>query len=1730
MQMYTAESLKSGKPETKQMFAWQLLLLKVLLLALVAVLVEKPSGMLTGRISLQQKGFGLNTYDIRENRVYVIAEGPRNGPSLERGVWVQPDGSFKFDHLPVGEYQLRVRAKGFASAENYGLFVEEGKVTAVKDTIAMTILEPSVSLAQTSRVFTTAEASNLFVNAIGATTSTVKLYKADFIPFIKAAKAKGVDCSNDLNIYAADTTATSNPLDKQKPLLERHSKLELDWTDSAHASVNFGKLAPGDYFVFGEVKGLRGDSKATNYCWFSVSDVGLIVKRAPGKAIVQAVNLQTLQPVANCNIRGFNLEDKKYVTADMKTGANGLLEVQDQDEAESAAVSPAGTAIAKAELTSTTLFIGHAGVNTAYDALDGSAITNSQYRCYFYTDKPIYRLGQTVCYKNVCRQVNQGQLQNPGASLDLQAHVEDPTNNTVWKGKVHTNKFGAFTGSFQIPADGKTGVYQVITELPDGTQNYNGVEVDQYRKPEYSVEVTPLTPRIVSGDKLRMQVKASYFFGAPVANASVKYNIYSNPDYGTRYRLQDRPAFFDFFDGWTDNEYASGGQFITTGTVQTDENGLATVEYDTTKSGNNETGGPMSWDVPDKRLRVEAEVTDISRMTQVGSGSAQVTAGDFALYVQPEEYVAKAGDKFDVSAQAINYDGKPVANQPVTIAVERWTYDSTNGEYRAADKVAEISATTDAKGKATAAILCRDQWPSDTFYIVARSVDSHKHQLVDRTSIWIASEKYAYTKEAKEAEKQTASITTDKQIYKPGDKAKVMITAPVTGKEGIKALVTVEGAKIYQSRLVTLDATAKYVEIPITADLAPDAFVNVAFIGNKHQFYTAEQMIKVSPEQNFLKLAVTSDKERYRPGDSVHYTIKATNANGTPAANTDVSLGVVDESIYSIRGEQAEDIQKFFYARRENVVLTECSFPQTYSAGPDKIEPKVRKDFKDTAAWMPDLTTNKDGIAVATVKLPDNLTTWRATVRGVTTDTLVGSTTQKVLCTQDLILRLALPRFFTEGDKGFITAIIHNYTKQPQTVNITLKASSEFAVGTDIKQSATLAPEKAFRYSWPVTLVKPGKATVEAKAVGQTAGDAMQVDLPVNPLGLPAFSIKSGLLSDDNAHVQLPVGMSSDAVPGTQSEKLVLSSSTIGPVLGNFDTLIDYPYGCTEQTLSRLVPAIVAMELHKQLNIQTSDKNLAKFAKVQKLSLDKLRSYHHADGGWGWWASDDSNPYLTAHVVSGLSLLKDSGCAAEDDLMNSGLNWLSKHVADLQKQLGDPKIQADDEWSKLEIRARKTDLAKALYTMSSWGSTPESLVARFASKTKPPALYFHSEFAPHQDTNAASSAGHALVPNSAACNFLLAQTNKLTPEALSYLVLTCKNLGDEKGAKQAYARLLELSQKDSNMTNWEHTPEMWKKFADYTPTYSQEFDYRFTGVESTALALEAVVEMEPNNGELVEGIKQWLLLQRDNNGWQNTKTTAEVFLALLKEELQFKSKNSINFQTTVTQSGQQLFDMAYNAANAYGTEQVVPVKLSKERSNLDINKDGSGRLYYTALATYFRKLMPGDQVAAKSTPAGLTVTRKFYRLKALPAATDGTIRFKTVEIADHQIKAGETVLMKTFVHCPTPLPYIKVESALPSGAEVVNDAREGNVKEDSNGSDGPKIEGDWGSVWWTHQDVLDDRIVYFGTSIPRGDSEFHTMLRMELPGTIDVMPVTFEGMYTNKVRAYSALDQLTVKE
>jgi alpha-2-macroglobulin len=1690
--------------------SWQFMLLKVIALALLALFLEKPVGSISGRVSLEESGFHLSTFDIKNNHVYVVASGSGKNSDVELGTWVNSDGTFKISQLPIGEYSVKIRATGFETEYRHGAFVYDGKITDVGDQIALSVLTPSVTIASNTRVYSSQEHPYFWINATGATDATIKLYKVNVLNYIgknpdepapEETTANNQSDSEEDN-HPGETTVPDTgkpnfgtnmelykPYDsaeksvlkmKQKPYKTLTRHLESGSDDWARADFKLDPLPRGDYFAVAEIKNQKGQSD-WNMIWFNVSDVGLIMKTDSYKAVVQAVDLNTLHPIKDVSVDIYDRKDKglKKLGKSVKTNDGGFAELPIYGV-------PASTILA----------VATAGADRAYSGIysSGAVKDSDRYEAYFYTDRPVYRLGQTVFFKSICRENSNKGLRTPAANLPIHVSVQDPDNNNIWEGDLKTNDHGCIAGSVKVPDDSKTGGYSLILQYADGTQENESFEVAEYRKPEYEVTVKALTPHVVAGEKAKVNLKATYYFGAPVANAKISYSIYSSSDWGLRWRLLPRPAYMSYFDDWdsdddgssgdgNDNSYSYGGDFLTQGTANTDANGEAIIEFDTTRPQFDATNR-NNYDYSDKRYRVECEVTDLSRMSVTSSASLSVTMADFALFSDTDSYVYKAGDPVRANVTTIDYLGKPVANQTVTASLVRWAYDLSTNDYKDREVIKSTEVVTDSAGKATVAFATTPDFATDSYRISITANDKFGRTVSDQNSVWIASSAQPFFSFGEQAQKEPLTIRLDKKAYKIGDVAKVMISGPITGKEGIQAFISLESDTLLKYWTLPMDASAKMIELPIEGTFEPNIYISVAFATKNHQFYHESKSIRVSPAEHFLNLNIATDKPKYSPGETVHYTIKALLPNGKPSPNTELSLGLVDESIYAIRAENAPDIVKFFYRKRSNGVTTICSFPEQYSGGPDKIEPRVRKDFKDTAVWLPSLKTNTEGIAIANVKLPDNLTTWRATVRAASIGNEFGSAVNKIVSTQDFIVRLALPRFFTTGDEGIVTAIVHNYTDSVQRAKVSLTLSDQLHTDETLTTTLSLAPSGVGRHSWPVKAISVGQAIIGVKATGSKSGDAMETKLPIIPLGIPAFTVASGVLRDDPANVTIPLGVASDAVPGTTKYKLTVASSSIGPVLGNFDSLIQYPYGCVEQTMSRLMPSIVALTLNKKLNIPISAENSKLFAKVYKVSMAKLDGYQHADGGWGWWETDESNVYLTSLVLEGYKRLEAVKYPVDAERKKNGLAWLSKNIIRLHQQLIDPhKATPNYYWEEPELY---TDLARGCYTLALHGQKPDDKVLAWL------------------DTN----------------------IHRLSAESLAYLSMAHQLRKSDAGAKQALDELISIAKQSKDNCVWQWDEGVTRKRLGISIKQRYVWnDYRFTDVETTALGLQAVLMVNPDDTDLIERIKNWLLERRAVSGWENTKATAEVFMALLEEQLQFSKGKQTNCTLDITETSSLLQEFIFNLANQFGPEQNAKIPVPDKSESLVLSKKGDGRIYYSSLLEYQRRLLPGDKIAAKSTPDGLSLSRTFFHIQPVAATSDGKMHFTHTPLTQNEIHAGETVLMKVTLDNPIGLPYVMLECALPSGAEVVQNSSEADAVNSEESS-----MGDWNRAWWTHQDILDDRIVFFVTHLRPGKAEFNTLVRMEMPGKFQINPIKMEGMYTNKVRGYSELGTVTVKE
>ena len=127
----------------------------------------------------------------------------------------------------------------------------------------------------------------------------------------------------------------------------------------------------------------------------------------------------------------------------------------------------------------------------------------------------------------------------------------------------------------------------------------------------------------------------------------------------------------------------------------------------------------------------------------------------------------------------------------------------------------------------------------------------------------------------------------------------------------------------------------------------------------------------------------------------------------------------------------------------------------------------------------------------------------------------------------------------------------------------------------------------------------------------------------------------------------------SDRLLAAEMATLTLSPSVLSACIDALPFLAEYPYGCTEQTLSRFVPAVAVRHAVAGLGVSSARIDPELDAKIEK-GLRRIGDFQHGDGGWGWWKEDETNPYMTAYVLIALSRAKESNVNVDTGMLRRG--------------------------------------------------------------------------------------------------------------------------------------------------------------------------------------------------------------------------------------------------------------------------------------------------------------------------------------------------------------------------------------------------------------------------------------------------------------------------------------------
>ena len=1360
-----------------------------------------------------------------------------------------------------------------------------------------------------------------------------------------------------------------------------------------YGSVNLGVLERGLYLA------QLGKNKTAKAVLVLVTDLGLVVKYDGDDMLTYTADTRTGKPIPT---RVFLLEKGKTLS-EVGSSKAGLASLKtDKGGKENVYVA------------------ARAGDQWVFSSSYVSDWNREKSRIYLQTDRPVYRPGDTVLFKGTARAaLGLAPLAGKKVVLTLKA----PDDSELYSAELLTDAYGSYSSEFKLPLDVRLGGFSIVTEL-EGQSASGSFEVQEYVKPEYSVTVTPEKTVAVQGGKLSFTIKAEYLFGGGVAGGQVNYSVVKS-------RL---------WRSYWESDYSF---YPDLSVPDNDESIVLRAEGQLNAKGELVVTVPLEKDkADDYQLTLQANVTDEARREVSSSASIRAYRSAVVMEVSSGRYSLPVGETATLEVSSADLQDKPVST-PFTLEVRREYW--VRGFGQRSVKVMTLEGKTDAKGMAKVSYKPKEQ---GDFRFIVRAKDGAGNPTESSSYLW------AYDGSPWYYDYQSATVNTDKPEYKVGDTATLTIDSPV---ENGYALITLEGVNLGKAEVVPIKGSTLTYKVKVTEAMRPNQSIGVTLVG-KGQYYTDTATLTVPPKEKFLDFKISSDKAVYKPGETAVYTVKLTDSSGKPV-QAQVSLGLVDEGVYLVREDSTPDIRGFFYAWRGNVVGTQTAgdyyfgeaapaaleqmarAPMTnavFAQGKGDAAAKLRSEFKDTASWTPSIETDANGVARIEIKLPDNLTTWRLTARAITLTDLVGQDTYKIKTTLPVIARLATPRFLVRTDSANLRVIGQSNLTAPAAFTLKLETDSLLKVDGASSSSKNVAPGARVSTDFTVKATQIGSSTLKASVLSKTNSDALERKIPIQPRGIGSEVGWAGQNSSKWTF-NLPEKTALSSVKG----KLFLTPSLVAAVSPALRYLAGYPYGCTEQTLSRFVPSLLARRVGGGL-ADLPEEVAANLDNYVQDGLKRLYAFQHDDGGWGFWENDDSSAFNSANVLSGLLEAKVAGYPVRNDALERGVKYLQSTVRG-KKVVGNADAKAYAMYALARANYGVTGLSDVLLE------------------------------------------------------------NDITPYGLALGALAYQSAGMKDKADAALERLIKNVVERQQGAYWESK----------APDYAWNDDR----VETTALALEALLKSDPNH-PLIPKIVNWLLLQRKGDRWVSTKDTAAVVRAALLLS-QVKAENSLNLTVKATLNGGEVASQKLEGQSKKGFE----FDLSGFRVGqnvLELSVTGTGTLYSSANTQYV-----SEEDYLRSQSNGIRVARTYQSLKPVFDAKNKRYEYQKEAITG-PVKSGDLVLVTLAV---TPdkgknLRYVLVGDPIPAGYSVLEDDSAIRIAGDK-----PRYGYEYygWNYWYDGREIRDNRVEFYFSYLSK-PVVYTYLMRAETGGQYTALPTQAFLMYEPEVRGVGTARRLEVSD
>ncbi len=942
----------------------------------------------------------------------------------------------------------------------------------------------------------------------------------------------------------------------------------------------------------------------------SLSDIGLMARQGKSGMHVFAAGLGDANPKSGVNITLYGLNNQKIGQATTNENGYALLPLSKRNIR---GFAPA-MIVAKQGSDFNYMPLSQTRIETSRFDVGGAMPNKSGLLAYVYGARDLYRPGETVNFSAIVRT----QTWKIPEQSQMKIQVLLPNGQEFKSIRKVLNKEGSLESSFALPAGTVSGAYTIEvygpTDILIGSEK---ILVEEFVPDRIRVQTTMDQKKLVPGQKGNIHLRAENYFGPPAANRNYEVEIQLKE---TVFQAKKYPNYH-FGLQYADNYYESN---VMEG--ETDEQGKAEISFEV----------PAHY--KDRGLlQADAFTTVFDETGRPVSRSLSIpvfTQNTFYGIRQMDYSWFQTQQPIQFFLLALNQDGIPYSSAKAHVVVIKHDYKtviSRSGSYFRYESQRQDKTISDKtlmlKGSQSYYSFTPNS-PGEYEIRIARPGSNNFVSTSFYCYGWVGN----YNVNHQVNKEGHVDISTDKESYEIGEKAKVLFKTPFNGK----LLVTIEQQEVISYKYLDVRNRSANFELALESEHLPNVYITATLI-RPHE----ESTMPLTVAHGYKSLGVTDIERKLNvqilvPEKSRSNLKQKVRVKTRPGSM--VTLAAVDEGILQMTSFQSPDPHGYYYAKRALNVTGFDLYPwllpevgnSSKSTGGDgynlskRVNPLPNKRVKLLSYWS-GITDTKSGEAEFEVTIPQ----FSGEVRFMAVayqNQSFGHAEASMKVADPLVVSSGLPRFLSPGDTVDGVFTMTNTTTSEQTVQFDVKTAGSISIKGFQKQQFRLKPGAEI---WKVVRLvagnSPGLCRVEVQAEmnGEKFGE--RTDLTIRPASSLVKTHISGKVENGETRA---IQWKGRYLKGSSSRSIYVSRSPVLQYGKNLQYLIEYPYGCTEQIVSAAFPQIYYNDLSDMMLKDRDGKALSAYHINEAIRMLKTRQLYNGAltlwDGYGeehWYAS-----------------------------------------------------------------------------------------------------------------------------------------------------------------------------------------------------------------------------------------------------------------------------------------------------------------------------------------------------------------------------------------------------------------------------------------------------------------------------------------------------------------------------